>query len=126
MAYGRTELPHGVQSFILDKESGLPGSRLNMAQQNQFKVHNDEVYEKRRVHSFKMSDVDDPELYAAQPIWEWQQTDHGKWVMTHSLDPTFHVMSDHLNWGYRILIEAWITPKRWTEYCLRFVDKDHV
>ena len=38
------------------------------------------------VHRFSLSDVEDPELYAAQPIWEWQQTETGKWVMEHAVE----------------------------------------
>ncbi len=37
------------------------------------------------VHKFSLGDVDDPEIYAAQPIWEWQQSDAGKFVMEHAL-----------------------------------------
>lgn len=85
----------------------------------QYRVHNDHVHERRVVHKFTMSDVEDPELYCAHPIYEWQQTDHGKWVMTHGLDPTFHVHADPMNYGYQIVITAHITPKRWTEYVLR-------
>jgi hypothetical protein len=32
------------------------------------------------VHTFKLSDVDDVDLYAAEPIYNWQQTEVGKWV----------------------------------------------
>ena len=27
------------------------------------------------VHKFTVGDVDDPEIYAAEPIWKWQNTD---------------------------------------------------
>ena len=85
-----------------------------------FHVHNNEVYERRNVHSFLMGDVEDPVLYAAFPISEWQKTEMGEWVMKHSLDPTFHIQADPLTYGHRIHITAHITPKRWTEFCLRF------
>lgn len=29
-------------------------------------------------HRFNLSDVEDPEIYAAQPIWEWEQTEIGR------------------------------------------------
>ena len=96
-----------------------------MARKNKFIVVNDEVYEEHFVHSFRMGDVEDPEIYCAQPIYDWQQTDHGKWVMQHSVDPTFHINADPMNYGYNISITAHITPKRWTEYCLRFIDSKH-
>jgi hypothetical protein len=83
-------------------------------------VHNDEVYEHRVVHKFRLGDCEDPDLYVAQPIYEWQQTEHGKWVMTHGRDQQYHMNMDPLTYGYAVVITAHITPKRWTEYCLRF------
>ena len=71
------------------------------------------------VHKIPMGDVEDPELYAASPIIEWQQTEQGKWVMEHSLDPTFHINMEPITYGYQVVITAHITPKRWTEYVLR-------
>ena len=38
------------------------------------------------VHRFKMGDVEDPDLYAAQPLWEWQESEIGKWVMSHAVE----------------------------------------
>ena len=38
------------------------------------------------VHEFSLSDVDDPDLLAAEPIWNWQQSDSGKWVMENAYD----------------------------------------
>ena len=92
-------------------------------QKQRFAVHNDQVYERRLVHSFLMGDVEDPELYVALPISEWQSTDKGKWVMQHCNDPTFHIHPDHLQYGYRITITAGVTPKRWTEFVLRGWDQ---
>ena len=30
-------------------------------------------------------DCEDPQIYAAAPIWEWQQSESGKWVKEHAL-----------------------------------------
>lgn len=79
-----------------------------------------EVYTRRHVHTIRMGDVEDPALYAAFPISEWQSTDHGVWVMKNGLDPTFHTRTDYMNYGFTIAITAMISDKRWTEYCLRF------
>jgi hypothetical protein len=108
------------QSFTFVKENGEHTLHSNMAPKQKYHVHNNEVHERRIVHNLLMSDVDDPELYAAQPIYEWQQTEKGKWVMEHGLDPTFHIIADPMTYGYKIAITAHITPKRWTEFCLRF------
>jgi hypothetical protein len=37
------------------------------------------------VHEIKMGDVEDPDIYVAAPIWEWQATDAGKFVMEHAV-----------------------------------------
>lgn len=85
----------------------------------QYQVYNDNVYERKVVHRFVMGDVEDVEIYMAQPIYDWQQTDHGKWVMEHGKDPQYHINADPVSYGYQIVITAHITPKRWTEYVLR-------
>lgn len=85
----------------------------------QYQVYDDNVYQRRVVHRFSMGDVDDVEIYIAGPIYDWQQTDHGKWVMTHGRDPQYHVNADPVTYGYQVMITAHITPKRWTEYVLR-------
>ncbi len=84
-----------------------------------YQVYDDHVYERRVVHKFTMGDVDDVEIYIAQPIYEWQQTDHGKWVMKNGRDPQYHINADPVAYGYQVVITAHITPKRWTEYVLR-------
>jgi hypothetical protein len=85
-----------------------------------YQVYDNEVYERRVIHKFRLGDCEDPEIYVAQPIYEWQQTEHGKWVMKHGRDPTYHLHADPITYGYQVVITSHITPKRWTEYCLRF------
>lgn len=62
-------------------------------------------------HSFCMGDVEDPEIYVAQPIYEWQQTEHGQWVMTHCLDPTYNIGPDPDSMGYRITLSGELTDE---------------
>lgn len=59
------------------------------------------------VHSFSIGDVEDPEIYAAQPLWEWQNSEVGKWVMEHAIEtPMYHQILDHLTYGYKYVIRA--------------------
>ena len=72
-------------------------------------------------HTFTMGDVEDLDIYAAEPIYRWQQTDHGRWVMEHAHDLTYHTSADLLSFGYLISIRGTINdPKRVTEYFLRW------
>ena len=92
-------------------------------QQHRYTLRNDMVIEHHKivVHKFTMGDVDDPDLYAAQPIWDWQQTDHGKWVMENCADtPEWSRMADPISWGHTYIISAVFESKKLTEYYLRF------
>jgi hypothetical protein len=62
-------------------------------------------------HSFRMGDVEDPEIYAAQPIYEWQQTEHGQWVMSNCSDPVYRIGSDPDYMGYKITLYGELTDQ---------------
>ena len=64
------------------------------------------------VHYIKMGDVEDPELMIAQPIWEWQQTEKGKYIMEHSKpEPMWVRCINHRTYGYEYQIKAYLTPQ---------------
>lgn len=61
-------------------------------------------------HCFRMGDVEDPYLYAAFPIGEWQATEHGAWVMRHVQgQPEFWCNPDPGSLGYRVIIRGQLT-----------------
>ena len=79
-----------------------------------------EEIHKVTVHVFSVGDVEDPEIYAAQPIWDWQQTDAGKFVMEHAVEtPSWVRMPDTLQYGYKFQVRAKLMGARLTEYLLR-------
>ena len=71
-------------------------------------------------HSFGMGDVEDPELYAAEPLYQWQQTEQGQWVMKHCSDPQYIVRADDHNWGHKIIVYGEIEDRLATEYLLKW------
>lgn len=71
-------------------------------------------------HQFTIGDCEDPELYAAQPLWEWQQTEHGQWVMAHAIDPTYHVGVSADAFGYAVRITGMLTDKDEVFYRLKY------
>lgn len=38
------------------------------------------------VHRFSVGDVEDSELYASVPLWKWQESDSGKYVMSKAIE----------------------------------------
>ena len=87
-----------------------------------YMIINDQVEEVREivVHEFMMGDVDDPDLYAAQPLWDWQNTEAGQWIMEHAVEtPCWYRIPDSMQYGYRFQIRAKLSGPRLTEYLLR-------
>jgi hypothetical protein len=73
------------------------------------------------VHRFRLGDVEDPELYAAEPLWQWQQSDAGKFVMEHAIDqPVWHKHLDHVTYGYQFAIVAELEMKKLSEFYLKW------
>lgn len=73
------------------------------------------------VHEFSMGDVDDVEIYAAQPLWEWQQTEQGRWIMDKAIEsPTWYRHNDAVTWGHRFKIVAKLKDRDYTFYQLKW------
>jgi hypothetical protein len=73
------------------------------------------------LHEFALGDVEDPYLYAAFPISDWQQTEMGKWVMDHVVgEATFHVTADYNTYGYRVVITGNLAPEAETYFRLKY------
>ena len=73
------------------------------------------------VHYINMGDVEDPDLMVAAPIYEWQQTEKGKYIMEHSVPKPMWVRAvNHMTYGYEYRIKAYLTPKQLTYYKLKY------
>jgi hypothetical protein len=91
-----------------------------------YMIINDRVEEVREVvvHEFTMGDVEDPDLYAAEPLWKWQESEAGQWVMNNAVDtPTWHRIADPMSYGYRYQITATLMGPTLTEWLLRHGNK---
>jgi hypothetical protein len=76
------------------------------------------------VHEFTMSDVEDPELYAAQPLMEWQNTESGCWVLKHAVEtPMWHRVIDPFSFGWKYAIVARLRGADYTFYQLKWGTK---
>jgi len=88
-----------------------------------FKVENNVVKEIHKVvvHRFYLSDVEDPDLYAAQPMWDWKQSEQGKFVMEHAVgEPEWHRQISYETFGYQYAITAELEAKKLSEFYLRW------
>lgn len=89
-----------------------------------YNIINDTVIMKKEivVHTFTMGDVEDPDLYAAEPLYQWQKSPEGSWVMENCCDdaPIWHRQVDPASFGHRYIILATFEEKKLTEFYLRF------
>jgi len=60
-----------------------------------------------KVYEFRVGDVDDPEIYAASPLWEWERTEQGMWVMENAVEsPVYYRDVDPASFGHKFSIMA--------------------
>jgi hypothetical protein len=73
------------------------------------------------VHTVKLGDVEDPDLFVAEPIYKWQQTEEGKWIMENSIPkPLWKRYADPSTFGFTYTIHAFLTPKKYTYWSLKY------
>jgi hypothetical protein len=73
------------------------------------------------VHEFLLSYVEDPEIYLAEPVLNWQNSEAGQWVMTHAAQQPYWVKNmDAASYMYQIRIMARLSKQNQTFYRLKF------
>lgn len=73
------------------------------------------------VHRFSVADAEDPDLYAAQPLYQWEQSEQGQFVMKNSVEqPQWQKSMDPEMFAYKYVIIAELEKKKLSEYLLRW------
>lgn len=76
------------------------------------------------VHEFNMSDVEDPDLWAAESLYNWEKSEEGQWVMKNACDvPTWYRSIDTYTYGYKYQIKAKFSGPALTEMLLKHGNK---
>ena len=71
-----------------------------------------------------MGDVEDPDLYAAQPILEWQNSEAGQWVFDHAVEtPFWHRSLSLYSMGYNYCIVARLKESDQLYWALKWKNK---
>lgn len=73
------------------------------------------------VHQFMQSDCEDPDILIAEPLYQWQQSEQGQFVMNNAKEqPVWHRSLDPNILGWKIKIIAELEGPALTEYLLRW------
>ena len=89
----------------------------------EYKLVNDKVvkFTDVMVYEFTMGDVEDPDLYAAEPLYKWQQSEPGQWVMEHAVEtPFWHRTIDPNSFGYKYCVVARLQESDQTYWTLKW------
>lgn len=75
------------------------------------------------VHRFTIGDVEEPYLYAAGPIREWEQSEKGRWCLENCEgEMTMISRPDSMMYGYEVAIQGELSDKNLTYFRLKFGD----
>ncbi len=73
------------------------------------------------VHRFLMGDVEDPDLFAAEPLYKWEKSEQGQWVMKHAIEtPVWHRNNDYRSWQTQYAITAKLKEKDYSYFLLKW------
>jgi hypothetical protein len=77
---------------------------------------------KTLLYKFNMGDVEDPEIYCAGPIWDWQQSEYGQWCMENCIPDSivYDIVMDYNTYGYKCTIRGTMEDKMYTFHQLRW------
>ena len=106
---------NSADNGYLGKSNGIQMHEVMVFGDKAHKIH------KLVVHRFRMGDVEDPDLYAAEPLIRWQESEMGKWIMERAVDtPEWHRMADVANYGYQYAIVAKLKDIDYTWWTLKW------
>lgn len=73
------------------------------------------------VHQFQIGDVEDPALYAGEPLYQWQQSEAGQWIMKNAVQEPYWIQhTDVVSFGYRYKIMARLSEQNETFWRLKW------
>ena len=73
------------------------------------------------VHTFGVGDVEDPDLYAAEPLHKWEHSEKGQWIMANAVEtPIWQRTPDVAMYGHRYAVIARLRDKDLTWFKLKY------
>ena len=73
------------------------------------------------VREITIGDVEDPDIYVGQNIWEWQQTAAGEFVMENAVEKPYWTRHlDHASFGHKFRIMARLSEHDETFFRLKY------
>lgn len=75
-----------------------------------------------KIHEFMVGDVDDPVVYAAEPLIQWEKSESGQFVMSNAIEkPEWRQWFDPMAYSTRFCIIAKLTEKDANYFALKYL-----
>lgn len=72
------------------------------------------------ISEFRIAESEDIMVTVAQPLWEWEQTEQGRWIKEHGVDTKFTITPDIDIIGHRVKISSQLSEIDLTYFKLRW------
>ena len=118
-----TDYTSEINKHLADRYYEGRPDRIFRPPVNKYMIIDDRVEEVKNiiVHTFNMSDVEDPDLWAAESLIAWEKSEQGQWVMKNAVEtPSWHRSMDAAMMGWRYQIHAKLMGPALTEWLLRY------
>jgi hypothetical protein len=103
-----------------------PQAEYKHWQPEQVKIINNKAVRFRDVcvHEIRVGDVEDPDLMVAEPIWKWQESDAGRFIMENAEDKPYWSRTMHSphSYGHMYRIMARLSEQNETFWQLKWGD----
>jgi len=72
-------------------------------------------------HIFRMGEHEDPEIYAAEPLYHWEHSEAGQWIMKNAIEPPTWELIPHSDfYGHLCIVKAKLSPQNYTYWKLKY------
>lgn len=103
------------RGYLKTGDSAYPHASLKLPEDNGEKLH------RVIVHRFTVGDVDDPILYAGEPLCKWENSDVGQWVKERGYDIEWRSQQNFATYGTDFVIIATLKESDYTFFLMKYV-----
>lgn len=73
------------------------------------------------VHEIRIADVEDPEIYLAEPLMQWQDSEQGQWLMQHAEEKPYWLQNcDYASYHVEFRVFARLSEQNETFWRLKW------
>jgi hypothetical protein len=116
-----------MKAFNLPSDTGYLGEPKNV-KLNKYMIIDGYAHEIHTtvVYKFRVGDAEDPDMYAAQPLYDWRESEMGQWVMERAVEtPEWHRQLSPFDYGYQYAVVAKLKGADYTFWTLKWGNQNN-